>query len=176
MRFEATGLDGAWLIHPERIEDSRGYFVRTFCINELGEHRLATSFPQHSVSYSSKKGTVRGMHFQRDPHGEVKLVRCVTGAIWDVIIDIRPGSPTFRQARGFELTEENGVQLYIPTGFAHGLQTLRDDTRVNYLISEFHVPGAADGIRYNEPSFDVKWPRPVTVISEKDLAWPDFKA
>ena len=102
-------------------------------------------------------------------------MRCLTGAIWDVIIDIRPDSPTFRQARGFELTEENGLQLYIPEGFAHGLQTLRDDTRVNYLISRFHVPGAADGLRYNEPSFDVKWPQPVTVISEKDLAWPDFK-
>jgi len=176
MRFEATGLDGAWLVHPERIEDSRGYFVRTFCVNELREQGLAIDFPQHSVSYSSKKGTVRGMHFQRDPHGEVKLVRALTGAIWDVIIDIRPGSPTFRQSRGFELTDENGLQLYIPTGFAHGFQTLRDDTRVNYLISAFHVPGAADGIRYNEPGFDVKWPQPVTVISEKDLAWPDFKA
>ena len=176
MLFEATELDGAWLIRPERIEDSRGYFVRTFCINEFREHGLAIEFPQHSVSHSSKKGTVRGMHFQRDPHGEVKLVRCLTGAIWDVIIDIRPGSPTFRQSRGFELSGENGLQLYIPTGFAHGFQTLQDDTRVNYLISEFHVPGAADGIRYNEPSFDVKWPQPVTVISEKDLAWPNFKA
>lgn len=176
MRFEATGLDGAWLVHPERIEDNRGYFVRTFCINEFREQGLAIDFPQHSVSSSSKKGTVRGMHFQRDPHGEVKLVRCLTGAIWDVIIDIRPGSPTFRQSRGFELSGENGLQLYIPTGFAHGFQTLRDDTRVNYLISAFHVPGAADGIRYNESGFDVKWPQPVTVISEKDLAWPDFKA
>ena len=176
MQFEATGLDGAWLIHPERIEDSRGYFVRTFCINEFGEHGLAIEYPQHSVSSSSRKGTVRGMHFQRAPHGEVKLVRCLAGAIWDVIIDIRPQSPTFRQSRGFELSGENGLQLYIPEGFAHGFQTLRDDTRVNYLISRFHVPGAADGIRYNEPGFDVKWPLPVTVISEKDLAWPDFKA
>lgn len=176
MRFEAIDLDGAWLVHPERIEDNRGYFVRTFCIDELRESGLVTQFPQHSVSFSSRKGTVRGMHFQRDPHAEVKLVRCLTGAIWDVIIDIRPGSPTFRQSRGFELTGENGLQLYIPQGFAHGFQTLQDDTRVNYLISEFHLAGAADGIRYNEPSFDVKWPQPVTVISEKDLAWPDFKA
>ena len=176
MRFEAIDLDGAWLIHPERIEDSRGYFVRTFCINEFGEHGLATAFPQHSVSASSKKGTVRGMHFQRAPHGEVKLVRCLSGAIWDVIIDIRPGSPTFRQSRGFELSGDNGLQLYIPEGFAHGLQTLQDDTRVNYLISRFHVPGAADGARYNDPAFDVKWPLPVTTIAEKDLAWPDFKA
>lgn len=175
MRFEPTELDGAWVVHPERIEDSRGYFVRTFCINEFGERGLVTEFPQHSVSSSSRKGTVRGMHFQRAPHGEVKLVRCLSGAIWDVIIDIRPNSPTFRQSRGFELSGDNGLQLYIPEGFAHGLQTLQDDTRVNYLISKFHVPGAADGLRYNEPGFDVKWPQPVTVISEKDLAWPDFK-
>jgi dTDP-4-dehydrorhamnose 3,5-epimerase len=125
MRFEATGLDGAWLVHPQRIEDSRGYFVRTFCINEFREQGLAIDFPQHSVSHSSKKGTVRGMHFQRDPHGEVKVVRALTGAIWDVIIDIRPGSPTFKQSRGFELTSDNGLQLYIPTGFAHGFQTSR---------------------------------------------------
>jgi len=105
MRFEAIGLDGAWLVHPERIEDSRGHFVRTFCVNEFREHGLATEFPQHSVSSSSNKGTVRGMHFQRDPHGEVKLVRCLNGSIWDVIIDIRPGSPTFRQSRGFELSK-----------------------------------------------------------------------
>jgi dTDP-4-dehydrorhamnose 3,5-epimerase len=176
MRFEAIDLDGAWLVHPEKMQDSRGYFVRTFCINEFRDKGLATGFPQHSVSSSSKKGTVRGMHFQRDPHGEVKLVRCLSGAIWDVIIDIRPESPTFRQSRGFELSGENGLQLYIPTGFAHGFQTLQDDTRVNYLISEFHVSGAADGIRYNEPAFDVKWPQPVTTIAEKDLLWPDFEA
>ena len=176
MQFEAVGLGGAWLIQPERIGDNRGYFVRTFCVNEFGERGLVTEFPQHSVSSSSNKGTVRGMHFQRDPHGEVKLVRCLTGAIWDVIIDIRPESPTFRQSRGFELSGENGLQLYIPKGFAHGFQTLHDDTRVNYLISEFHVPGTADGIRYNEPAFDVKWRLPVTAIAEKDLLWPDFKA
>jgi dTDP-4-dehydrorhamnose 3,5-epimerase len=176
MRFEAIDLDGAWLVHPEQMQDSRGYFVRTFCINEFREHGLETNFPQHSVSSSFEKGTVRGMHFQRDPHGEVKLVRCLSGAIWDVIIDIRPESPTFRQSRGFELSGENGLQLYIPSGFAHGFQTLHDETRVNYLISEFHAPGAADGIRHNDPAFNVKWPLPVTTIAEKDLLWPDFKA
>ena len=176
MRFEAIGLDGAWLVHPEPMQDSRGYFVRTFCVNEFRDHGLATGFPQHSVSCSFTKGTVRGMHFQRAPHGEVKLVRCLSGAIWDVIIDIRPESSTFRQSRGFELSGDNGLQLYIPKGFAHGFQTLHDETRVNYLISAFHVAGAADGIRYNEPAFDVKWPLPVTTIAEKDLLWPDFKA
>lgn len=175
MRFETTGLDGAWLIHPERHEDSRGYFVRTFCVNEFREHGLTTAFPQHSVSSSSRKGTVRGMHFQRDPHAEVKLVRCLSGAIWDVIIDIRPNSPTFKQARGFELSGTNGLQLYIPTGFAHGFQTQDDETRVNYLISEFHVPGAADGIRHDDPAFNLKWPLPVSEISDRDINWPRFR-
>src|SRR5262249_27437815 len=137
MRFEAIGLDGAWLVHPEPMRDERGYFARTFCVNEFGDHGLEASFPQHSISSSSRKGTLRGMHFQASPHEEVKLVRCLTGSIWDVIIDLRQGSPTFRQWKGFELSGENGLQLYIPKGFAHGFQTLSDDTRVNYLISEF---------------------------------------
>ena len=176
MRFETTDLNGAWLIHPEQMEDDRGYFVRTFCVNEFRSHGLVTEFPQHSVSYSARNGTVRGMHFQHAPHAEVKLVRCLSGSIRDVIIDIRPGSPTFRQSRSFELSADNCLQLYIPAGFAHGFQTLHDDTRVNYLISKFHVPGAADGIRHDDPSFDVKWPLPISKISEKDLAWPDFTA
>ena len=176
MRFEAISLDGAWLVHPEPMPDSRGFFVRTFCVNEFRDHGLETAFPQHSVSCSFRKGTVRGMHFQRAPHGEVKLVRCLSGSIWDVIIDIRPESPTFRQWLGFELSAENGLQLYIPKGFAHGFQTLNDDTRVNYLISEFHAPAAASGARYNDPAFDVTWPLPVTTIAEKDLLWPDFTA
>jgi dTDP-4-dehydrorhamnose 3,5-epimerase len=174
MRFEAIGLDGAWLIHPEPMKDDRGFFARTFCVNEFGDHGLETNFPQHSISCSLRKGTVRGMHFQKMPHEEVKLVRCLTGSIWDVIIDLRPASPTFRKWQGFELTGENGLQLYIPKGFAHGFQTLADDTRVNYLISEFHAPEAASGVRYNDPAFDVAWPLPAMVISEKDLRWPDF--
>ena len=175
MRFEAIGLDGAWLIHPEPMEDERGFFARTFCVNEFGDHCLETKFPQHSVSHSSRKGTVRGMHFQNAPHEEVKLVRCLTGSIYDVIIDLRRGSQTFRQWKGFELTAENGLQLYIPKGFAHGFQTLADDTSVNYLISEFHAPAAANGVRYSDLAFDVRWPLPVTSISEKDLRWPDFR-
>lgn len=176
MRFEAISLDGAWLVHPEPMQDDRGFFVRTFCVNEFRDRGLETGFPQHSVSCSFRKGTVRGMHFQRSPHGEVKLVRCLSGSIWDVIIDIRPESPTFRQWRGFELSADNGLQLYIPKGFAHGFQTLSDDTRVNYLISEFYAPTAASGVRYNDPAFDVAWPLPVTTIAEKDLQWPDFTA
>lgn len=174
MRFEAVGLDGAWLVHPELMRDERGYFARTFCVDEFDAQCLETTFPQHSVSHSSRKGTVRGMHFQKAPHEEVKLVRCLAGAIFDVIIDLRPGSPTFRQWQGFELTADNGLQLYIPKGFAHGFQTLTDDARINYLISEIYTPAAASGVRHDDGAFGVKWPLPVTSISEKDLRWPDF--
>lgn len=174
MRFEAIGLDGAWLVRQEPVQDERGYFARTFCVDEFGAHCLETVFPQHSVSHSSRKGTVRGMHFQKAPHAEVKLVRCLAGAIFDVIIDLRPGSPTFRRWQGFELTADNGLQLYIPKGFAHGFQTLTEDARINYLISEIYAPEAASGVRHDDPAFSIKWPLPVTSISEKDLRWPDF--
>jgi dTDP-4-dehydrorhamnose 3,5-epimerase len=174
MRFEATGLDDAWLVRLEPVPDARGFFARTFCVDEFRAHGLETQFPQHSMSYSKREGTLRGMHFQTEPHAETKLVRCLNGAIWDVIIDLRPQSSTFRQWRGFELSEDNDLQLYIPKGFAHGFQTLRDDTRVSYLISEFYTPAAARGVRYNDPAFSVTWPLPVAEISEKDLLWPDF--
>jgi dTDP-4-dehydrorhamnose 3,5-epimerase len=174
MRFETTALDGVWVVHPEPIHDDRGFFARTFCVNEFRVHGLETDFPQHSISCSLLKGTVRGMHFQREPHSEVKLVRCLSGSIWDAVIDMRPRSPTFGHWRGIELSEENGLQLYIPKGFAHGFQTLSDNTRVNYLISEFHSPSAAGGVRYDDPAFGIKWPLPVSVISDKDLLWPAF--
>jgi dTDP-4-dehydrorhamnose 3,5-epimerase len=175
MRFEPTSLDGVWLVHLDPMRDQRGFFARTFCVNEFRARGLETGFPQHSISCSNSKGTVRGMHFQRAPHGEVKLVRCLSGAIWDVVIDVRVGSPTFRQWRGFELSAENQVQIYIPKGFAHGFQTLSDNAQVNYLISEFYEPGAASGVRYDDPAFGVSWPLPVSVISDKDRLWPDFQ-
>jgi len=174
MRFETSSLDGVWLIHLEPMHDSRGFFARTFCTNEFRAHGLETDFPQHSISFSSRKGTVRGMHFQREPHSEVKLVRCLSGSICDVIIDIRPESSTFRQWRGFELSEKNGLQLYIPKGFAHGFQTMSDNARVSYLISEYYAPAAASGVRYDDPAFGITWPLPVTTISENDLLWPIF--
>ena len=176
MQFHPTTLCDVWLIHLEPVHDSRGFFARTFCVEEFAAHGLETSYPQHSLSYSACKGTVRGMHYQRDPHSEAKLVRCVNGAIWDVIIDIRPGSPTFRKWQNFELSSANGHQLYIPKGFAHGFQTLSVDVEVNYLISEAYEPQAACGIRYDDPTFAITWPLPVTEISEKDLHWPDFSA
>jgi dTDP-4-dehydrorhamnose 3,5-epimerase len=176
MRFEPTKLKDAWLVHLEPARDERGFFARTFCVDEFGSHGLETSFPQHSVSFSARAGTVRGMHFQREPHSEVKLVRCISGAIWDVIVDIRPDSPTFRQWQGFELTGLNGRQLYIPKGFAHGFQTLSDNAEVSYLISERYVPEAASGLRHDDPSFNIAWPKPVTEISAKDRQWPDLAA
>jgi dTDP-4-dehydrorhamnose 3,5-epimerase len=176
MRFEATNLAGAWLIVPEPVSDERGFFARTFCVRELAEHGLETEFVQHSASVSLKRGTLRGMHFQREPHGEVKIVTCVKGAILDVIVDLRPASPTFRRWRGFELTDENRHRLYIPKGFAHGFQTLTDNVEVGYLISAFYEPSAASGVRHDDPAFGIEWPLPVTAISEKDKGWADFTA
>jgi len=174
VKFYPTTLSDAWLIELEPARDARGFFARTFCVDELASRALETNYPQHSVSFSTKKGTLRGMHYQRDPHSEVKLVRCVKGAIWDVIIDIRPTSPTFCGWKGFELSGENGRQLYIPKGFAHGFQTLSDDVEVSYLISERYAPQAACGIRYDDPRFAINWPLPVTQIADKDLHWPIF--
>jgi dTDP-4-dehydrorhamnose 3,5-epimerase len=174
MRFEKTKLHGAWLIEAESAHDHRGFFARTFCVREYEERGLTTRFVQNSTSHSNTRGTLRGMHFQRAPHGEVKVVSCLRGALWDVIIDLRRESPTYRQWQGFELTAANQRQLYIPEGFAHGFQTLCDDTRAGYLISAFYVPQAAGGVRYDDPAFAVEWPLPVSVISEKDRSWPDF--
>jgi dTDP-4-dehydrorhamnose 3,5-epimerase len=174
MRFHETELAGAWLIEPVPAHDDRGFFARTFCVREYAERGLATSFVQNSTSHSVACGTLRGMHYQRAPHGEVKVVSCLKGAIWDVIIDLRPGSPSYRRWQGFELTAENRSQLYVPAGFAHGFQTLRDDTEVGYLISAFHAPAAATGVRYDDPAFAIDWPLPVISISEKDRTWPDF--
>jgi dTDP-4-dehydrorhamnose 3,5-epimerase len=174
MKFNPTTLRDAWLIELEPAVDSRGYFARTFCINEFAAKGLDTNFVQHSVSFSARKGTIRGMHYQREPHGEVKLVRCLRGIVWDVIIDIRPSSPTYRRWQGFELSSANKYQLYVPKGFAHGFQTLSNDVEINYLISEPYSPQSSSGIRHDDPAFKIHWPLPVAEISSKDLHWPDF--
>lgn len=174
MRIEQTDLPGAVLIIPEPVRDERGFFARTFCAREFGEMGLETNFVQHSISASVKKGTLRGMHFQAEPHGEVKIVSVLRGAILDVIVDLRQASRTFRRSTGFELTQENRHRLYIPKGFAHGFQTLTDDVEMAYLISAFYDPGAASGVRFDDPAFSIAWPLPVAVISDKDRAWPDF--
>jgi dTDP-4-dehydrorhamnose 3,5-epimerase len=174
MKFHPTTLSDCWLIELEPFQDERGSFARTFCEREFSARGLQTSFPQHSVSITVKRGTVRGMHFQRDPHGETKLVSCVRGRIWDAVVDIRPNSPTFGHWQGFELCMENGRQLYIPEGFAHGYQTLTDHVQVNYLISTFYVPEASWGVRHDDPAVQIAWPLPISVISEKDRSWPDL--
>ena len=171
MRFLETKLDGAWLIEPEPIRDSRGYFARTFCVRDFDERGLESRFVQHSRSFSATKGTLRGLHFQTPPHEEVKLVSCVSGAVYDVIVDMRPNSPTYRKWQGFELSADNKRQLYVPAGFAHGFQTLTDDAELNYLISAFYEPAASTGISYDDPALGVTWPLPVSVISDRDRSW-----
>lgn len=174
MRFLETRLLGAWRIELEPSQDNRGSFARTFCAREFSERGLHTAFLQHSSSQSRDKGTLRGMHFQAAPHGEVKVVSCLKGMIFDVIVDLRPDSPTYRAWDAFELSRENHRQLYIPQGFAHGFQTLCDDAEVAYLISAFYVPDAARGVRHDDPAIAIDWPLPVAAISDKDRSWPDF--
>lgn len=171
MRFTQTGLKGAWLVEPEPIADERGSFARTFCEHEFERQGLETGFVQHSVSHSRFKGTLRGMHFQQAPLGEVKLVSCLRGAVHDVIVDLRPYSPTYMEWAAYELSADNRRQLYIPKGFAHGFMALVDDVAVNYLISEFYEPSLARGLRYDDPVLAIDWPGEPTVISQRDLDW-----
>jgi len=174
MRFLTTDLDGARLIEIEPASDNRGFFARTFCVSEFAAHGLETAYVQHNTSLTKEVGTVRGMHFQHAPACEVKIVSCVRGAIYDVIIDLRRNSPTYQRWQGFELTADNRRRLYVPAGFAHGFQALTDDAEVAYLISEFYTPGATGGVRHDDPAFKIRWPLPVTVLSDKDRSWPDF--
>jgi dTDP-4-dehydrorhamnose 3,5-epimerase len=171
MLFHATDLADARLVETIPHRDERGSFARVFCAHEFSQAGLPTDFVQHSVSRNRLKGTLRGMHFQTAPHEEAKLVRCARGAILDVIIDLRPRSPTYRHWQGFELTEDNGRELYIPKGFAHGFQTLTDDAEIHYLISAYYEPGAGSGVRWDDPAFGIKWPLPISTMSEKDKGW-----
>jgi dTDP-4-dehydrorhamnose 3,5-epimerase len=172
MKFTPTELADAVTIELEKRADERGFFARTFCAGEFAAAGLATAFPQANHSRNARKGTLRGMHFQRPPAGEVKLVRVVRGAIHDVIVDIRPGSPSFGRWQGFDLDAEGGRMLYVPAGFAHGFQTLEDDTDVTYMVSHPYTPGAEGGLRWDDPIVGIRWPLPVASISEKDAAWP----
>ncbi|MBP1735805.1 MAG: dTDP-4-dehydrorhamnose 3,5-epimerase, partial [Deltaproteobacteria bacterium] len=156
-------------------EDERGFFARSFCAKEFKEHGLNQNIAQCNISYNGKKGTLRGMHYQAAPHEEAKLVRCTMGAIYDVIIDLRPDSSTFKKWIGVELTKENRRMLYVPEGFAHGFQTLEDHTEVLYQMSEFHHPEWARGVRWNDPTFGIFWPVNVEIISIGDQQYLDFK-
>jgi dTDP-4-dehydrorhamnose 3,5-epimerase len=175
MIFTATRLDGAWLIDLELREDERGFFARIWCLQELAAHGLDPEIAQESLSFNRHRGTLRGLHFQRVPHEETKIVRCARGAIFDVIVDLRPHSPTYLGWQGFELSTENRRALYVPKGFAHGFQTLADNTEIVYQISEFYARESAGGYRYDDAAFGIAWPLPLSVISERDLSWPAYK-
>jgi len=177
MLFRETPLKGAFLIEPERLEDERGFFARTFCRKEFEAHGLNPDIAQCSVSFNRRKGTLRGMHFQAAPHAEDKVVRCTEGAIFDVMIDLRPDSPTFKRWTATELTAENGRMFYIPAGFAHGFQTLHDNVEVLYQMSEFYHPECARGVRWDDPAFRIMWPETgERIISARDKAWGNFQA
>ncbi len=174
MIFEETPLAGAYIVRVEKHEDARGFFARTWDGREFGAHGLADITVQMSISYSVARGTLRGMHWQAAPYGETKLVRCTRGALYDVIVDLRPDSPTRRNWFGIELTQENHTALYIPKDFAHGFITLADATEATYLMSVEYQPGYDRGARHDDPAFGIAWPIAVRVISDKDRRWPDY--
>ena len=172
MIFRETALGGACVIELEPHTDDRGQFVRTWCREEFASHGLDVEFAQSSVSINPERGTVRGLHWQAAPHAEAKLVRCVRGAIYDIIVDAKHGSPTFGSWFGITLTPQSQLMLYVPKDFAHGFQTLIDDTEVNYLLSSPYVTAAGRGLRYDDPALAISWPLPVGRISDKDRSWP----
>jgi dTDP-4-dehydrorhamnose 3,5-epimerase len=174
MTFEQLPLPGAFLITPFRLEDPRGFFARTYCEHEFHAHGLCSRFVQCNVSFNRSRGTLRGMHFQREPNPEPKLVRCTNGGIYDVIVDLRRDSPTWRQWWGTELTAENRLALYVPPGCAHGFQTLADNTECFYQMAEFYVPNLSGGVRWNDPAFAIRWPIDDPILSDKDRNYPDY--
>lgn len=174
MIFTKTALDGAYIIEPEKRADDRGFFARIWCENEFKDHGLKTNLVQANMSRSNFKGTLRGMHYQLPPFAETKLVRCTKGGIFDVIIDIRKDSKTYKQWIGVELTEENHKMLYVPEGFAHGFLTLTDNAEATYLVTAFYNGEHERGLRYNDEAFAIKWPIAITNISDKDAHHVDF--
>lgn len=176
MRFIETSLPGAFLIELEKREDERGFFARFFCTREFEEKGLETCFVQVNNSFSKEKGTLRGMHYQLEPHAEVKIVRCIQGSFYDVILDLRPDSPTFGKSFGAVLSQQNRTMMYVPRGFAHGFLTLEPDSEVLYLVSHPYVAQGERGIRWNDPRFSICWPDTPSVVSDRDRSHPDFEA
>ena len=174
MRFTPLPLAGACLIDLEKRGDDRGFFARFFCEDEFARHGLCEKFAQINNSLTAKKGTLRGMHYQLPPAAEVKVVRCIRGALFDVILDLRPHSPTFGQSFGAELSAENRTMMYVPEGFAHGFVTLEADTEALYLVTAPYAPAAERGIRFDDPKFGIRWPVPPVELSDKDRKWPDY--
>lgn len=175
MIFHATSIPGAMRIELDRRGDSRGYFARSFCTEEFAARGLETSFVQQNLSVSAVRGTLRGLHFQRDAAAEAKLIRVVRGAIYDVVLDLRPDSPTYGAWEAFDLNDANQSALYIPRGAAHGFLTLSDNVEVHYLLSNWYNPAAEAGIRWDDPAFAIRWPMAPTVMSDRDRAFPDFR-
>ena len=176
MKFTLTKIAGVWLVEMERHADERGWFARTWCVEEFTRHGLNPRLAQCSASFNRRRGTLRGMHYQAAPHEEAKLVRCVRGAMFDVALDLRPGSATFKQWVGVELSPDNGRALYVPEGCAHGFQTLADDTEVLYQISAPWHPDSARGVRWNDPAFGIEWYSPKdAILNERDKSYPDFR-
>jgi dTDP-4-dehydrorhamnose 3,5-epimerase len=174
MIFKETILEGAFVIGLEKREDERGFFARTWCRREFENHGLTPLLVQCSLSFNRKQGTLRGMHYQAPPCEEAKLVRCTRGAIYDVIIDMRPGSATYTRSIGMILSSGNSTMIYVPKGFAHGFLTLEDESEVFYQMSEFYAPERSRGVRWNDPAFGIEWPEEIQVISEQDRTYPDF--
>lgn len=174
MKFTETPIAGAWIIDLEKRGDDRGFFARLFCAREFDEHGLVTKFVQANNSLSAVKGTLRGMHYQLPPRTETKLIRCIQGALWDVILDLRQNSPSFGRWFGAELSAANRRMMYAPKGCAHGFLTLTEDAESFYLVDEFYSPEHERGVRWNDPRFDIRWPHEPTLISEKDSHHPDF--
>ena len=179
MRFTETPLQGSWLIELDRLEDERGFFARTFDREEMASRGMEPSVVQCNTSYNARAGTLRGMHFQAEPYGEPKLVRCTRGAVHDVIVDLRPESATRRRWFGVDLSEQSGTALYVPVGMAHGFQTLVDGAEVLYMMGHEYVADAGRGVRWDDPAFGIEWPEPPPggrIISERDAAYADYTA
>lgn len=175
MIFREGELRGVYIIEPEYRVDDRGFFARIWCQHEFEVCRLNPRLAQCNVSFNHKRGTLRGMHYQLSPHAEVKIVRCTRGGIYDVALDLRPDSPTYKRWQAVELTDRNRLALYIPEGVAHGYQTLTDNTEVYYQVSEFYSPDSEAGIRWNDPALAIRWPLLDPIVSSKDARWPDFR-
>lgn len=175
MIFKPLPLKGAWIIKLAPFKDERGYYSRAWCKKEFEEHGIDSEFVQMNTVYSKKAGTLRGMHWQTDPAPESKFVRCIRGTLYDVMVDMREDSPTYRKSYGLELSAANQTMVYVPGNFAHGFLTLEDETEASYMVGEYYTPEAERGMRYDDPVIDVQWPREVAVISEKDRSWPLLK-
>jgi dTDP-4-dehydrorhamnose 3,5-epimerase len=174
MEFEETSVKGAYVVKPRKIEDERGWFARIWCAEEFAATGLSDTTKQFNMGVSRRKGTLRGLHYQLPPHQEVKILRCIRGSMFDVVVDLRPDSPTFRQWYGVELNQDNNYALYVPEGCATGYLTLEDDVAMCYQASEFYHPQSARGVRFDDPAFDIAWPVEIVVMSEQDRSWPSF--